>query len=406
MNIAVAGAGYVGMSLAVLLAARNTVYLVDVDQAKIDAVREGKSPIADADIDRFLTDGNLDLRPTLDAEGAYAACDLVVVAVPTDYDPERDFFDTSLVERVVDLARAANPDAVVAIKSTVPVGYTDSLSARCPQGRFLFSPEFLREGKALYDNLHPSRIVVGVPKCGDSALREWANRFAALLAEGAEDEQVPVLVMGASEAESVKLFSNTYLALRVAYFNELDTYADLRGLDVAQIVEGVCLDPRIGEHYNNPSFGYGGYCLPKDTKQLLANYRDVPQSLISAIVEANRVRKDHVAESVAARLSEATAASDGSDAPLVGIYRLTMKTGSDNIRASSVLGVMKRLAKRGVPMLVYAPLLDEDAIMGSEITHDLDSFKRRSTVIVANRMSSELNDVADKVYTRDLFGRD
>lgn len=422
MRIAVAGTGYVGLSLAVLLAQRNHVDAVDVVPEKVERLKNWESPIRDAEIERFLAEAKagereLGLHPTLDGEAAYGAAEMVVVSTPTNYDPDRNFFDTSYVEQVVELVLEVNPKAVMVVKSTVPVGYADSLCERYPQGRFLFSPEFLREGHALYDNLHPSRIVVGVPKAHpeQGLLHEAAERFAALLEEGADPAErgranadgskgIPVLVMESTEAEAVKLFANTYLALRVAYFNELDTYAATRGLDARRIIEGVCLEPRIGSHYNNPSFGYGGYCLPKDTKQLLANYKDVPQSLIGAIVEANRTRKDFVADEVLRRVAGLT--YSGTPAPVVGVYRLTMKSGSDNFRASSVQGIMKRVKAKGVPVVVYEPTLDAPDFFGSEVTHDLDAFKSRCDLIVANRWSDELADVASKVYTRDLFKRD
>ena len=414
MRIAVAGLGYVGLSLAVLLAQRNDVVAVDVVREKVEAVAAGRSPIRDPEIERFLAEWRagergLSLSATTDARSAYAGAELVVVAAPTNYDPDRNFFDTHFVEDVVGLALAANPDATVVVKSTVPVGYTRSLAGRWPEGRFLFSPEFLREGRALYDNLHPSRIVVGVPD-GDGRLGEAARSFARLLAEGAEAgggaaaAEVPALVMRATEAEAVKLFANTYLALRVSYFNELDTYAEARGLDAEAVIRAVGLDPRIGAHYCNPSFGYGGYCLPKDTKQLLANYDDVPQSLIGAIVEANRTRKDFVAGEVLRRVNGLV--YSGVPAPVVGVYRLTMKAGSDNFRASSVQGIMRRVKERGVPVLVYEPTLADDEFFGSEVTRDLGSFKSRCDLIVANRWSDELADVEDKVYTRDLFRKD
>lgn len=420
MRIAVAGTGYVGLSLAVLLAQNNHVDAVDVVPGRVEALSRWESPIADAEIERFLAEAkagerSLDLHPTLDARAAYAAADLVVIATPTNYDPERNFFDTSCVEQVVGLVLEANPGAVMAVKSTVPVGYTESLAERFPEGRFLFSPEFLREGRALCDNLRPSRIIVGAPAAGAHAgeMRGAARAFARLLAEGAAPEErsrrnpdgtvgIPTLVMRATEAEAVKLFANTYLALRVSYFNELDTYASARGLDAGRVIEGVGLDPRIGPHYNNPSFGYGGYCLPKDTKQLLANYADVPQNLIGAIVSSNRTRKDFVAEEVVRRAREAAPGR----APVVGVYRLTMKSGSDNFRASSVQGVMKRVKARGIPVVVYEPTLDASEFFGSEVTRDLASFKSRCDLIVANRWSEELADVAGKVYTRDLFRRD
>lgn len=402
MRIAVAGTGYVGLSLAVLLAARNEVAAVDVVPVKVEALARWESPIRDAEIEEALAKAASGERPlalaaTLDAGAGYAGVDFAVVATPTDYDPAMNFFDTSSVEAAVDAIRAASPGAWIVVKSTVPVGYTAQLRERLGDPRILFSPEFLREGRALYDNLHPSRIIVGADESDPESL-EAAKRFAGLLAEGAEDE-APVLVMGSTEAEAVKLFANTFLALRVAYFNELDTYACSRGLDAARVIEGVCLDPRVGSHYNNPSFGYGGYCLPKDSKQLLANYADVPQNVMGAVVDANRTRKDFVADQV---LERASKLAD----PLVGVYRLTMKTGSDNFRASSVQGVMKRVKAKGVPVLVYEPALDAPEFFGSEVTHDLESFKERSGVIVANRWSDELADVAEKVYTRDLFRKD
>ena len=412
MDIVVAGIGYVGLSLAVLLAQQNHVFAVDVAPEKIELLQRRLPPMTDAELGDFLANRTLDLTPTPDARSAYAEADLVIIATPTNYDSDRDFFDTSCVEQVVELALEANPDATIVIKSTVPVGYTRTLCERYPQGRFLFSPEFLREGHALYDNLYPSRIIVGVPSesafAGD--LRHEAERFASLLATGAEcgggdkAADVPQIIMRATEAEAVKLFANTYLALRVAYFNELDTYADVRGLDSKQIIEGVCLDPRIGSYYNNPSFGYGGYCLPKDTKQLLANYALVPQNLIEAVVEANHTRKDHVADEIVARVLQME--REGEARPLVGVYRLTMKSGSDNFRSSSVQGVMRRIKERGIPVLVYEPTLDDAVFHGSEVTHDLESFKERSNLVIANRWAEDLADIAEKVFTRDLFRRD
>ena len=420
MRIAVAGTGYVGLSLAVLLAQNNEVRALDVVPEKVERLRRWESPIRDAEIERFLGQAAsgeraLALEATLDAARAYAGAEYAVVATPTNYDPETQFFDTSSVEAAVAAVRAVNAEAWIVVKSTVPVGYTERLREQTGDARIIFSPEFLREGHALYDNLHPSRIVVGAPE-GDGEARAAAERFAALLAEGAAPEErdrenadgsrgIPVLVLGATEAEAVKLFANTYLAVRVAYFNELDTYCEVRGLSTADVLRGVCLEPRIGDFYNNPSFGYGGYCLPKDTKQLLANYRDVPQNMISAVVEANRTRKDFVAEEVLRRACEAAAAR-GSSHPLVGVYRLTMKSGSDNFRASSIQGVMKRVKAKGVPVLVYEPTLEAAEFYGSEVTHDLVSFKVRCDVIVANRWSDELADVEAKVYTRDLFRRD
>ena len=412
MNIAVAGLGYVGLSLAVLLSQRNHVYAVDVVQHKVDMLKRRESPIVDSEIADFLANRELDLHPTIDGTHAYANSELVVIATPTNYDPEKNHFDTRYVEQAVELVLAANPSAVMVLKSTVPVGYTNTLCERYPEGRFLFSPEFLREGKALWDNLYPSRIIVGVPIKSRFAdeMRSAAESFSELLVQGAETggglraTDIPVLMMRATEAEAVKLFANTYLALRVSYFNELDTYASVRGLDPSQIIAGVGLDSRIGEHYNNPSFGYGGYCLPKDTKQLLANYQDVPQNLIEAIVEANRTRKDYVAEEVIERVRELEA--KGVKKPVVGVHRLTMKSGSDNFRASSVQGIMKRVKAKGISVLVYEPTLDEPEFFGSEVTHDLESFKARADLIVANRWSDELSDVQAKVYTRDLFKRD
>ena len=409
MKIAVAGIGYVGLSIAVLLAQRNQVRALDIMQGKVNLLNGGTSPIADAEIERFLAEWKagvrqLDLLATCDEEQAYRDADIVVVATPTDYDSERNNFDTSSVEAAIDAARRVNEECWIVIKSTVPVGYTSELSEKRDDSRILFSPEFLREGKALYDNLHPSRIIVGA-RMEDKASVDAANVFAALLREGAEadasgaGEDIPCFVCGMTDAESIKLFSNTYLALRVSFFNELDTYAESKGLDAKRIIEGVCLDPRIGSHYNNPSFGYGGYCLPKDTKQLLANYRDVPQNLISAIVEANGTRKAFVADELILR-------TEGMEDPVIGIYRLTMKAGSDNFRQSSIQGVMARIAEKGRRMLIYEPTLDASTFEGYEVTHDLDDFKRRSDVIAANRWSDELEDVAEKVYTRDLFGRD
>jgi nucleotide sugar dehydrogenase len=406
MNVAVAGTGYVGLSLAVLLAQHNRVMAVDVVPEKVDLINRHLSPIADAEIEEYLATHELDLEATLDGAAAYAQSDLVIIATPTNYDSEKNFFDTSLVEQVIDLVLEVNPSATMVVKSTVPVGYTKDISERYPSGRFLFSPEFLREGHALYDNLHPSRIIVGVPSESPYAaeLEEKAREFAELLAAGAIDDNVPQLIMRATEAEAVKLFANTYLALRVAYFNELDTYASVRGLDASQIIEGVGLDPRIGDHYNNPSFGYGGYCLPKDTKQLLANFDKVPQNLIEAIVEANRTRKDFIANEVLDRITRLV--YQGVSQPVIGVYRLTMKTGSDNFRASSIQGIMKRISSKGVPITIYEPTLDAEEFYGSKVTRDLEDFKASCDVILANRWNDELAEVKEKVYTRDLFRRD
>lgn len=418
MNIAIAGTGYVGLSLAVLLSRSNRVTAVDIVPEKVDAINQWQSPISDPEIEECLKasatgERPLALKATLDAKKAYSEADFVIVAAPTNYDPNRNFFDTSAVDDVVELVMSVNPNAVIVIKSTVPVGYTKSLIEKWPDAKILFSPEFLREGRALYDNLHPSRIIVGYPteSIHVEELQNQAKAFADLLADSALEGDVPRLVMRATEAEAVKLFANTYLALRVSYFNELDTYAGVRGLDVGSIIEGVCLDPRIGGHYNNPSFGYGGYCLPKDTKQLLANYDKVPQSLMGAIVEANRTRKDWVADEVLARIMDLV--YQGVERPIVGVYRLTMKTGSDNYRASSVQGIMKRIKAKGIPVIVYEPTFPgiEDCestpeFFGSEVTADLDEFKSKADLIIANRWNPDLKDVAEKVYTRDLYKRD
>ena len=394
MRIAIAGTGYVGLSMAVLLAQHNTVTAVDIVPEKADLINRRISPIADSEIQEYLSTRPLDLIATTDGDSAYRNADLVLISTPTNYDPDQNYFDTSSVESVIRQVMAVNPSAAVVIRSTVPVGFTESARIKHGCRRLLFSPEFLREGRALYDNLYPSRIVVGVSQ-DDSQLRQTAEDFAALLREGAVKKDIPVRFMAPTEAEAVKLFANTYLALRVSYFNELDTYAQVRGLDTRAIIEGVCLDPRIGDQYNNPSFGYGGYCLPKDTKQLLANYRDVPQNIISAIVAANSTRKDFIAEQILARHPRT-----------VGIYRLTMKAGSDNFRQSSIQGVMKRIKAKGVEVVVYEPALREDRFFNSRVIRDLDEFKRVSDVIVANRYSDDIRDVPDKVYTRDLYFRD
>ena len=394
MKITVAGTGYVGLSISVLLSQHNEVWAMDILPAKAEAINARRSPIADPEIEDYLAHRELDLHATTDAARAYPGADFIVIATPTNYDPDKNYFDTSSVEAVLDLARQYAPQTAVIIKSTVPVGYTAQIRGRYPGQQILFSPEFLREGHALYDNLYPSRIVVGAPAGDDAALAK-AKQFAGLLAEGAVKEDIPTLFPSLTEAEAIKLFANTYLALRVAFFNELDTYAASRGLDTRGIIEGVCLDPRIGSHYNNPSFGYGGYCLPKDTKQLLANYRDVPQNLIQAIVDSNRTRKDFIAEDVLSRHPR-----------VVGVFRLTMKAGSDNFRQSSILGVMKRIKGKGVPVVVYEPTLQADEFYGSRVENDLYAFKKECDIILTNRAAPELSDVADKVYTRDIYARD